>query len=208
MTRSDLIDWLNHLVSHQRQPVILIGHSWGGRLLLSILEELPFQVHGLILIAPDGLGTPGLDLWYRLGSRLQKWLSRQISFSKSLVGLSRFLHRIGIINRHGIRFMEHHLQTPERRKRLQLFARSSADFRIRWKDLRTFQEKHRIPIHLFFGANDPLIDFKKGKKKAKQLPQATIHLIEGAGHPLKDQRMANAVKEILPDIYPSAKTEG
>jgi pimeloyl-ACP methyl ester carboxylesterase len=128
MTRSDLIDWLNRLVAHQKQPVILMGHSWGGRLLLSILEELPFQVHALILIAPDGMGTPGLDLWYEMGNGLQKWLSRMISFSKPLVRFSRFLHRIGIINRHGIRFIEHHLQTPERRKRLQLFARSSAEF--------------------------------------------------------------------------------
>ncbi|MFM7080304.1 MAG: alpha/beta fold hydrolase [Bacteroidota bacterium] len=164
-----------------------IGHSFGGRLALNMVEYGPSGLQELFLLAPDALRYhPGYR--FLTGNRFGRFLmgnfkkdpSRVISMIKLFgkVGFyspktaNYFIHQI---THQKVRFlvydswMTHRLTIPN----LDRVAKKINDLAIR--------------TELIFGRSDSLIPISQGKRFQKKiLHYGTLHIIEG-GHRLYEQ---------------------
>lgn len=91
LTIDDYVDWLGRVLP-ARSPVILIGHSNGGRICLNYCRRTGGrQVRQLVLIASAGIPPRP---WRRLRNRIVSRLARLARPLKSVPGLARLAHRL------------------------------------------------------------------------------------------------------------------
>ncbi|MEL6864296.1 MAG: alpha/beta fold hydrolase, partial [Bacteroidota bacterium] len=116
------------------RPLALMGHSFGGRVLLYLLPKWAKRVDQYFLLSPDGLATPGMRWSLRLPIALQKGIQRLLS-GWSLQPLFKTLHRLGWLSFHQQYFLSYHLGDRERQARLFAYWRSLRHFTLRKREL-------------------------------------------------------------------------
>ncbi|MCX6789708.1 MAG: alpha/beta hydrolase [Candidatus Gribaldobacteria bacterium] len=52
---NDYVAWLENLLTAYREPVYLLGHSFGGRIAIKLAAKNPEKLKGLILVAAAGI---------------------------------------------------------------------------------------------------------------------------------------------------------
>ncbi len=167
-----------------RERVVLLGYSLGGRLALSLLEQMPERVSHLVLLAPDGLRS---HPWYRAAAkyRFGRWLYARFVEKPTLArALTRLLYRHGPMNERMYRFLEEHMATREVR---QLVHDVWLSFRLLEPDLArvgALLREHGIPAHLVFGARDRVIPPSLGQGLRRDAPQQVRITVVEAGHAL------------------------
>ena len=86
----DYVSWLDQKLP-TNQPVILIGHSNGGRICLNYCQKTNTkQVERLVLVASAGVPP---RRWRRWRNRLISFLARWLRSLKAVPGLSRVVYR-------------------------------------------------------------------------------------------------------------------
>ncbi len=131
-TRADILAYFGQLRSLPAftEPVYLLGHSMGARILLSVLPDLPFEVVRVIALAPDGLASrgkffsEGIPLWLRVRCK-NIMLKPQL-----LLHASSFLHRVGVLPAFQHRYLQRQLGDGESSRRLYHTWLSLYHFRI------------------------------------------------------------------------------
>lgn len=152
------------------KKVILIGHSFGGRVAIKLAsrEALPFEISRMILVDSAGiLPKRGLEYKLRVGS---------YKAAKKLLGLPP------------IRAI-----APNAIEKMQK-KRGSADYAAASpimrgclvkavnEDLEPLLTKIKQDTLLIWGIDDDATPLEDGKKMEKLLPSAGLAVIEGAGH--------------------------
>src|SRR5204862_3360421 len=139
------------------QRITLLGYSLGGRLALSVLEQVPERIERVFLAAPDGLKTRP---WYRglatsaIGRRLYKRFVEKPAIVHAVI---HGLRAVRLMNERMHRFLIG--QTDSRIKR-ELVRDVWLSYRLIEPDLQRVADnvnEHGIPVHLFFGAHDRVI---------------------------------------------------
>ena len=170
--------------------ITLLGYSLGGRLALSLLEQVPGRIERAFLVAPDGLKTRP---WYRglasspFGRRLYK---RFVERPGAVHALINGLRALRLMNERMHRFLIG--QTDSRIKR-ELVRDVWLSYRMIEPDLGRVAanvEAHGMHVYLFFGTNDRVIPPRLGeaiRPKAlewisqQELPTGHILLIPALG---------------------------
>jgi pimeloyl-ACP methyl ester carboxylesterase len=177
----DLLD------SFEWQDATLIGASLGGAVALSFASQYPERVHRLVLAAPAcyPMPFPGGTKWLAMPG-----LGEGITLCAPLI--SRDLYARAVLQ------SNYHRSTPLSAAEIQLFlegldpdpramfAGGKAILRsIRWptaEELENTYPNIDIPTLIIWGEGDRVISPAFGMRLEKNMPQAVLKTLPGAGH--------------------------
>lgn len=179
------------------QKVAILGYSLGGRIALSLLEQMPERIERVFLAAPDGLQTRP---WYRAlaSSAFGRRLYRRFVERPALVhGLINGLRALRLMNERRYRFLMG--QTDSRAKR-ELVRDVWLSYRLIEPDLAVVA-RHAlelgIGVHLFFGARDRVIPSRLGARLARFAPDRITQEELPFGHVLLTPELGRALARHL-----------
>jgi pimeloyl-ACP methyl ester carboxylesterase len=148
----------------------LVGHSLGGLVVARVAARAPHRVHGLVLIAPAGIG---------LRSSL---VAHSLPLARALAGLRPQLAAAVTANA---------LRTGPRR-----LIRTSRDL-LADAALPGELRAVRAPTLLVWGERDSLVPARVAKQFLAELPHGRLHVVPRAGHVPMDEAPEEVAGAIL-----------
>lgn len=196
-TIQDLESILNACGDLAGRKFSLMGFSMGGRIALTLYQQMPQRVNGLILLASDGLTV---NPWYRIAT--QTTLGNRI-FRTTMNSPGWFLYllnttdRLGLVNSSVSKFVRRQIDNPLMRK--QIYETWTA-LRFLKPDISLIKKlinKNHTPVCLIFGKYDKIIRTSLGKSFIKNIEaNAMLSEIE-SGHQLLTEGHSRTLKNIL-----------
>lgn len=196
-TKTDIANLIRLIAKQEQQESFsLMGYSFGGRIVQTLLFEFVEWLEHVYLIAPDGIQTKwmfNLTLmpnWLRLVTknllREPHWFMRflEIVYRRGLI--SKFIHD----------FAYNHIKTEERRERIFCTWISLNDFANNPKKVKKLLADSRLPVDLYFGRRDEVIPVSAGEWLSKDLENVHLHILE-EGHLLVDKELNALLKQQL-----------
>lgn len=163
--------------------ISIVGYSIGGRLALSLVEQLASQLSKVILLAPDGL-APNYFYLFLMRTRLGRSGFRNfLQHADTYISFFAGLRRLRLISKAKYTFAMQHISSVTSRDFLAKVWQSSA---LLIPDVRKIGIVHRqypLSIQLFMGKYDKIIKPAKAVRFKRRVPQAGITLLE-KGHAL------------------------
>lgn len=158
---------------------ILLGHSWGARLVMASLPLLRERVSAAYLVAPGGFDPASrwagekLPLWMRnpLIESVEKHTRRWLGFAEWYVGM-------GWASASALRFFQSNLEAPERRARLMAVWKNLHAFRLRKAPLQSLP----MPKSFVVGGRDMLVSPHAVRRFAHGLPNTRFLILPDCGH--------------------------
>jgi pimeloyl-ACP methyl ester carboxylesterase len=184
----DLADCYNVLLAnHLDQPVYLLGHSLGGRILSNVLPLLDHpNIRDLGLVAPDGAGGRYTNWIDTLPNSLIKPLAKFSERPRYLLKLSNFLRRRGVLNRYSAEYLNQNLKDGTFRRRMAGSLRSVLKFPPSPTELETALSQRGITATVFTGDRDPLLHHERLEAVYGPLPSVRVEAYTGS-HWLPEQ---------------------
>jgi len=172
-----MADDLKTLIEARRcGPVMLIGHSMGGYLTFAFLRRYPKLVAGLGLVCTrPGADTPeGRANRENLAQRVEKEGSIAVvdAMFPKMLAPATYAKQLALSDETR-RMM---LATP-----VAGIAGASRGMALR-TDSSDLLPSITVPTLIITGADDQLIPPKESENMARQIPNAKLHIISGAGH--------------------------
>ncbi|MDQ3100889.1 MAG: alpha/beta hydrolase, partial [Bacteroidota bacterium] len=180
-----------------QEKICLLGYSLGGRMVLSLLEQMPGRIDQAFLVAPDGLK---LRPWYRglaasaFGRGMYK---RFVDSPESFHKLVHGLRRINVVNDRMVEFVMRHTSAKERR---QLLHDVWLSYRLIEPDVREVAEnlkKFSVHTHLIFGMYDRVIPPELGQQLKLLAPDHVTQEDLPSGHWLLGHPLPELIVEHL-----------
>lgn len=182
-TLDDYCQWLNNYIKDQKiKKVILLGHSFGGRIAIRFCSLYPKKVDKLILINSAGIVENSIKkVIFRYLAEIGKYifsLPLLVSFKKSA---RKLLYKLA-------REKDYYQASATMKKTMQLVINF---------DLRKDAEKIKIPALLIWGKKDQLTPMRYGKIFAEKISNSVLKVFPGQGHglPIKNPHLIK--KDIL-----------
>lgn len=196
-THKDLEAIINAIVENRELPWTLIGFSLGGRIALSLYQDIPGHFSRMILLAPDGLKV---NFWYWLatqtkaGNRFFRFTMKRPAW---FFGLLKVFSKLRLVNKSIFKFVNYYIGDAAVRTELY----------TRWTSLRKLQpnitkarsliRKHQTNVQLVYGRYDRIILPVVGKKFMSGIEDnCTLHILEG-GHQVLHEKYVNELINIL-----------
>jgi pimeloyl-ACP methyl ester carboxylesterase len=181
------------LISHfinalELKRPIIVGHSMGGAIALSLALNHPDQIAGLALIAPltqvpERIPAPftGLEIGSPLIRRAVAWtLATPVSIANRKVALETLFGPQPVAHDFAVK------GGGLLNLRPCSFIGASSDLIASEEDLTAMPEKYKdlaCPLGIIYGAQDRILDATAhGRGLAAQVPGADLELIDGGGH--------------------------
>jgi pimeloyl-ACP methyl ester carboxylesterase len=197
-TPQELATFFTAFADQLKAPkVTLLGYSLGGRLALSLLEQMPGRIGRAFLVAPDGLKTRP---WYRglAASKTGRWAYKRFIVHPGRVHfIIHGLRFLRLMNQRMHRFLMG--QTDSRAKR-QLVHDVWLSYRLIEPDLKRVAAnavEQGIPIHLFFGAHDRVIPARTGARLRDHAPERITQQELPFGHVLLTRELGESIGAVL-----------
>ncbi|CAH1001573.1 2-succinyl-6-hydroxy-2, 4-cyclohexadiene-1-carboxylate synthase [Neolewinella maritima] len=163
------------------RPVFLMGHSLGGRYLSSCLAGLEHpDLRDLVLVAPDGAGGRYTNWIDTLPSMLVRPLARISERPRSILRLSGWLSKRGIINRYSAEYLKSNLNDRPFRRRIAGTLRSVLKFPPRAEAFERALQRHAMVCTVFVGDRDPLLHHDRLQSIYGPLPSVALHHYSGS----------------------------
>lgn len=157
------VAWLGEKLSHEAEPIV-IGHSNGGRIALSFIQQHPGKIKKLVLI--DSAGLSRVTLWRRAKFFVLRILSKLLKPLAAVPGLRKLTYKlIGA---------QDYFDAPENMKRT-MANMLDADARL---DLSGIS----LPTCIIWGSNDGITPLKDAKKMNRLIAGSDLFVIRGARH--------------------------
>lgn len=154
---------LSPILDEVAEPIVILGHSFGGRIAVQLAVLRPDRVAALVLV--------GVPLLRRTDTRRR---------SPAAYRLVRALHRRGLLG-------EAKLERARRRYGSTDYRRATGTMRdvlVRVVNESYESELRRIrcPVHLVWGSEDREVPVEVAERSARLLAQSELSVIEHAGH--------------------------
>ncbi len=175
----DYIKWLSDTLPPE--PVVILGHSNGGRLALNFAWVYPERVSKLILLDSAGVPDKGLSRVKRLGFRFIAKVGKR--FTKS-PNMKKMLYKLARV--------KDYYDAPENTKKIMSNLIDSDDS-LNLSEINT-------EISIFWGSEDKITPLRDGVHMQHELPNSVLHIIEGARHSpqfTNINELSRLVKEVL-----------
>lgn len=169
------------------QPVYLLGHSLGGRVLSNILPLLEHpDIRDFALVAPDGAGGRYTNWVDTLPAVMVRPLAKVTERPRYLLRLSNWLRKRGVINRYSAEYLKQNLKDGTFRRRLAGSLRSVLTFRPQPRELEEALSVRHIRGTVFAGDRDPLLHHERMAAAYGPLPSVDVVPYSGS-HWLPEQ---------------------
>jgi pimeloyl-ACP methyl ester carboxylesterase len=196
-TNTDLLQIADSIISGTNQPFTLMGYSLGGRMALSLYQQIPERIEKVILLAPDGLKV---NFWYWLATQTQagnKFFALTMKKPGWFFGMLRLLNKLKLVNASIFKFVQFYIGNPEVRKLLYQ----------RWTTLRKIKpgigriqiqvKKNKTSIRLIYGLHDRIILSSTGEKFRKGIEEYCTLSVIHAGHQVLHEKHAGEILDSL-----------
>ena len=170
------------------QPGVLVGHSMGGMISLTLALRHPDLVERMVLLCPTISGhlSMFIDLFispitllerFRLGNRLVAALEPQmLSVTDRLMRPASFAERSGITEE------QYHRLRADARRPGQGRVRAECYWAMREGDLRGKLGQIKAPSLVLWGMEDNTVPLRDASVVADEWPDADLRVIPKAGH--------------------------
>jgi len=195
--KQDIITLIQLILKKEsKQKFSLMGFSYGGRVVQSLLKDFEGQLNNIFLLAPDGIKTKWMFNTYLVPQWFRYVIRRALKNPEWLIKTLGGLRKVGLISKFVHDFGVNHIITKDRRDRIFCFWLSLNDFKLQKKKVKQQLKEMKIPIYLFFGKRDEVIPVSAGKWLADGLPNAQLFLLE-EGHLLVDRELDGLLNRLL-----------
>ncbi len=173
----------------------LLGHSFGGRAVLTQVPIFGKRLDKVYLLAPDGIINPGL----MTVSWIPKWLrhltSGWVEQSHRLLPFAEWLHRRKWMSSGSYRFAEFYLKTKERRQQVKMYWLSLANFQVDLPSVKTTIKTNQITTVVFIGKKDKIIPSDVGIILASGIESWVKIIITETGHSLNGGSVLKLIEQ-------------
>ena len=176
---NDYVDWLSEIVKKEKNKVILVGHSNGGRIAIAFTNKYPEKVEKLILI--DSAGIYHNELPHRMKILVFKTIAKigkKITSSKIFEDLLYKLAREG----------DYKKSDPIMKQTMINLLNSNKDLNI---------SQISTPTLIIWGKEDKITPFSDGKLMHTLIINSKFEIIENAKH----SPMYTNTKKVAEIIY-------
>lgn len=161
---------IDFLKDYDTKEVTLLGHSFGGRVIIKMhsRESLPFKVKKVILVDSAGIMPPKSNKkswrtrYYKMGKAV---LSTKLVQKLAPDALENFRKKMGSA--------DYAAASPMMRQVM---------VKVVNEDLEPYLPNIKCPTLLVWGVNDTATPISDGEKMEKQIPDAGLVRLENAGH--------------------------
>jgi pimeloyl-ACP methyl ester carboxylesterase len=168
----------------------LLGHSWGGRIILASLPQLEDKVEAAYLVAPGGFDAGSKWGGEKMPHFIRSSLINSVSKNTSAwIKGAEHLASAKILSPSVFRFFQSSLETRKRRDRLFFVWRNLHHFRVRRAPLLVVE----IPLFFIIGDQDRLVSPDAVCRFSKKLPQSRCIRLPESGHWPEAAVLAEAV---------------
>ena len=172
----------------------LLGHSFGGR---AVLTQIPFfgaQLDRVILLAPDGIINPGLMTVSWIPPWFRRITSGWIDHSHRLLPFAKFLYDRKWLASSAYRFAMFYLKTNKRRQQVKMYWLSLAGFQVNLPSVKKNIEEHQIKTFVILGKKDKIIPSDVGNILKSGIEPWVENIIADTGHLLKGGAVLNLIE--------------
>jgi pimeloyl-ACP methyl ester carboxylesterase len=158
------VEWLNKELAHEKEKVVLLGHSNGGRIILAYTAKYPDKVEQLILIDSAGIyhNEPGIRIKRFIFGNLAKF-GKKFSNSETL---RKLLYKF-------TRESDYEKANPVLRETMLNLIRTDISY--------LFPVIH-VPTTIIWGERDTTTPLADGKNMKQALRNGALYIISGARH--------------------------
>ena len=177
----------------------VLGYSMGGRVALSLLEQAPERIAGLILLAPDGLKV---NIWYWLatqtlpGNRVFRRIMQRPRFFFLIL---QFADKLKWVNPGIHKFILRHIDDPQVRDELYNRWTVMRGFKPDIRSIRSIIRERGLPVSLLYGRHDRIIRPETGERFRKGIESTCKLYILDAGHALLQPKYMETIADLLKD---------
>ncbi|MDX1940599.1 MAG: alpha/beta hydrolase [Saprospiraceae bacterium] len=164
----------------------LLGHSFGAKIAMKLLEYEGERVSVLYLLSPDGIGTRWLN-WSRLTPRSMRRIV--ITNADLLLRFSKWFRDRNLIPFFVEWFLRKNLTTEKDKSRLLHTWLSFESFIIKKRRLQKLIQLHFVKVIVIIGQRDKLLKTGRIEQFAKELPNAEFYDI-ASNHSLDFDKVA------------------
>jgi pimeloyl-ACP methyl ester carboxylesterase len=178
------------LEEKQIERFSLMGFSMGGKMVLSLLEQLPQRVEELTLIAPDGVKT---SFWYSLAT-YPGWTKKH--FRKVVISptyfqkLANTFRRLRLVDKGIVRFAHNQMDTRQKRMRVYYSWMVFRELKFDLAHIASLINHYQIPTSMFLGTYDRIITRKNMQVLLNKLHKHHLIVLE-SGHNQLLEEVAN-----------------
>ena len=183
------------LEKENKERFALMGHSFGGRIVLKLVPQFNKELTYIYLLASDGLKTSEFSPIKNMPVFLRKLVKKTMKSPDKVLSLAKGLNRIKLLPNHSLAFFQLQLRNPRRIERLFLFWLSIPSFQINIAQVKRMIKEKQIPIAMFMGLQDEIIPAKLGKRFSENLPSVTLYLLDD-GHLLIGEELNKIIQSI------------
>jgi pimeloyl-ACP methyl ester carboxylesterase/CRP-like cAMP-binding protein len=169
-------------------PVVLIGHSMGGMIGVTLALQYPALIERLVLIGPtiSGRLSMSINLFVSPITILERFGLGSLmvsSVERMMVGLTdRLMRPVSYAERSGITREEHARLQADVRRPGQGRIRAECFFAMRQHDLSGRLGHIETPALVLWGAEDNTVPLRDAGVVADEWPAADLRIIPKAGH--------------------------
>ncbi len=203
-TETDLLQAIQEMLSENdqkpatnKQQLVLLGFSLGGRIALSLYQAIPERVERLILLAPDGLKV---NFWYWLST--QTWLGNKLfAFTMKhpgwFFGFIKLLNKVKMINASIFKFVTYYVN--DEKARHLLFNRWTTLRKLKPNLTRIKNEIHNnnTPVRLLYGKHDRIILSSVGERFKAGIEEQCVIKIIPSGHQVLHEKHTEEILSAL-----------
>ncbi len=172
----------------------LLGHSFGGRAVLTQIPVFGKKLNQVFLLAPDGIKNPGLMTVGWIPGWLRRLTSGWVEQSHRLLPCAEWLHRRGWMASDTYRFAEFYLKTKERRQQVKMYWLSLADFQVDLSSVKNTIKTNQITTVIFIGKRDKIIPSDVGTILASGIESWVKIMNIKTGHSLNGGAVLESIK--------------
>ena len=195
--RRDILQLIQHIRRQSgKDDYALLGFSFGGRIVLSLLGEEMDPPAAPFLLAPDGFGTRGMLLPLLTPLLLRRWLRSVGDQPEPWLGLAARLRKWGFLDAFAQRWVRYYFSHPARRKALWDTWLSLSHFPVRLFRLRRKMQKLAIPVVFVLGCRDELIPYRRIETRLKGVPGCKIMVVD-KDHWLVDRELGGLLLDAM-----------
>jgi len=157
-----------YLQENRLGPVVLLGHSFGGRVSIKFQELYPKDVRAIILS-----GTPGFVPVNRIKLMVAIFAAKIGKLPFLLPGLSKFEERARLLAYRMVGAKDYLRATDSMRQTFKNIVRERLD---------SGMKKITVPTLLLWGSEDQIVKIAIARKMARTIPHAKFLAVTSAKH--------------------------
>lgn len=177
-----------------------MGFSLGGRIILSMIDDMFSHLNSIHLIAPDGLATYRTFYPSLAPQFLRKGLFQMIArYPQKWLRLAKVLHDWHLLDHFSLIYIEKHLRTTIQTERLFKTWLSLPNFPVSKRQSQRILIKQKTPITLNLAIRDKFVNTRAIQGWAKPIPQVRLYLFD-EGHHLINGDLGQHFQQVFAEL--------